>query len=77
MAIAGCSQQNIAESFDPRRVSVVMSIDLVASAERWRQWQQRNAVTSRKDATRARVAFAVIFAVLGAWIGRLLLASSL
>jgi hypothetical protein len=54
-----------------------MSIDLVASAERWRQWQQRNAVTSRNDATRARIAFTVIFVVLGAWIGRLLLAPSL
>jgi hypothetical protein len=60
-----------------------MSIDLqdqvvpnVASAERWRQWQLRNAVTSRKDATRARIVFTVIFVVLGAWLGRVLLASS-
>jgi hypothetical protein len=58
-----------------------MSIDLeavssenIASAARWGQWQERNAVTSRKDAMRARIAFTVIFAVLGAWIGRLLLA---
>jgi hypothetical protein len=54
-----------------------MSIDLVASAERWRQWQLRNVVTSRKDATRARIAFTVIFAVMVAWLGRLLLAPSL
>jgi len=54
-----------------------MSIDLVASAERWRQWQLRNAVASRKDATRALIAFAVIFAVWGGWFGRLLLAPSL
>ena len=54
-----------------------MSIDLVASAERWRQWQLGNAVTSRKDAKRALIAFAVIFAVWGAWFGRLLLAPSL
>jgi hypothetical protein len=61
-----------------------MSIDLqavspenVASAARWGHWQQRNAVTSRKDATRARIAFTVVFAVLGAWIGRLLLVPSL
>jgi hypothetical protein len=54
-----------------------MSIDLVASADRWRQWQQRNAVTSRKDARRALIAFAIIFAVWGAWFGRLLLAPSL
>jgi hypothetical protein len=54
-----------------------MSIDLVVSADRWRQWQQRNAVTSRKDATHALIAFAVIFALWGAWFGRLLLAPSL
>jgi hypothetical protein len=33
-----------------------------ASAERWRQWQLRNVVTSRKDAKRARIAFTVLFA---------------
>jgi hypothetical protein len=54
-----------------------MSIDLVASAGRWRQWQLRNAVTSRKDAKRALIAFAVIFAVWGVWFGRLVLAPSL
>ena len=45
----------------------------VASAERWRQWQQRNAVTSRIDARRARIAFTVIFAALGTWFGLQLL----
>ena len=30
-----------------------------ASAERWRQWQVRNAVVSRRDAKRARIAFTV------------------
>jgi hypothetical protein len=56
-------------------MSVVQAVspESVASADRWRQWQLRNAVTSRKDATRARIAFTVIFAVLGAWVGRLLL----
>ena len=54
-----------------------VSPDLVASAERWRQWQLRNAVISRKDAKRALIAFAVIFALWGAWFGRLLLAPSL
>jgi len=60
-----------------------MSIDLqavspenVASAERWRQWQLRNGVTSRTDAKRALIAFTAIFAVLGAWFARLLLAPS-
>ena len=48
-----------------------------ASAERWRQWQLQNAVTSRKDAQWARVVFTVLFAGLGAWFGLLLLAPSL
>ena len=56
---------------------VAVSPENVATVERWRQWQLRNAVTSRKDAKRAGIAFTVIFAVLGAWLGRLLLAPSL
>ena len=48
-----------------------------ASAERWRQWQLRNVVTSRKDAKRARIAFTVVFAGLGAWLGLQLLAPPL
>jgi hypothetical protein len=48
-----------------------------ASAERWRQWQLRNVVTSRKDARRARIAFPVLFAGLGAWLGLQLQAPSL
>jgi hypothetical protein len=56
---------------------VAVSPENVASAARWRQWQLRNVVTSRKDATRARIVFTVIFAVMGAWLGRLLLAPSL
>lgn len=54
----------------------VASSEEDASAERWRQWQLRNAVTTRKDAKRARIAFTVMFAVMGAWLGRLLLAPS-
>jgi hypothetical protein len=54
-----------------------VSGDEEASAERWRQWQLRNAVTSRKDARRARIAFTVIFAALGAWLGLQMLAPSL
>jgi hypothetical protein len=45
-----------------------------AAAERWRQWQLRNAATSRKGAERARRAFAVIFAAVGVWLGSQLLA---
>jgi hypothetical protein len=45
-----------------------------ASEERWRQWQLRNAVTSRNAARRARIAFTVIFAALGVWLGLQLLA---
>lgn len=48
-----------------------------ASAARWRQWQIGNAATSRKDATRARMAFTVVFVGLGAWLGLQLLAPSL
>jgi len=48
-----------------------------ASAERWRQWQVRNTVASRADAKRARIAFTVIFAAVGAWLGFQLLAPSL
>jgi hypothetical protein len=60
-------------------MSVVQAVspENVTSAERWRQWQLRNAVTSRTDAKRARIAFTLIFAVLGAWVGRLLFAPSL
>jgi hypothetical protein len=48
-----------------------------ASAERWRQWQVRNAVSSRKSARQARIAFTVLFAGLGAWLGLVLLNPSL
>jgi len=48
-----------------------------ASAERWRQWQVRNAVVSRRDAKRARIAFTVLFGALGTWLGLQLLAPSL
>lgn len=60
-------------------MSVVQAVspETVASAERWRQWQLGNAVTSRNDAKRAGFAFTILFAVLGAWLGRLLLAPSL
>jgi len=60
-------------------MSVVQTVspENVGSAERWREWQLRNAVTSRTDAKRARIAFTAVFAVLGAWLGRLLLAPSL
>jgi hypothetical protein len=48
-----------------------------ASAERWRQWQARNAVTSRADAKRVRIAFAILFAGMSAWLGLQLLSPSL
>jgi hypothetical protein len=54
-----------------------VSPDEDASAERWRQWQLRNAVTSRKDDKRARIAFTALFAGLGVWLGLQLLAPSL
>jgi hypothetical protein len=47
-----------------------------ASAERWRQWQVRNALSSRKSAKQARIAFTVFFAGLGVWLGLQLMAPS-
>jgi hypothetical protein len=52
-----------------------VSPENVGAAERWSKWQLRNVATSRKDATRARIAFIAIFALLGAWLVRLLLVS--
>jgi hypothetical protein len=54
-----------------------LSLEEDASAERWRQWQVRNAVSSRKSAKQARIAFTVLFAGLGAWLGLQLLSPSL
>lgn len=60
-------------------MSVVPSVspEEVAAAERWHQWQVRNAVASRISARRARIAFTVLFAGLGAWLGLVLLNPSL
>ena len=46
-------------------------------AERWSQWQLRNAATSRTGARRARMVFIVIFTALGASLAFQLLAPSL
>jgi hypothetical protein len=54
-----------------------VSVDEGGSVERWRQWQVRNAVSSRKSAKQARIAFTLLFAGLGAWLGLLLLNPSL
>ena len=51
------------------RVVDPVSQDEVAAAERWHQWQVRNAVASRIGARRARIAFAIMFAGLGVWLG--------
>ena len=56
-------------------VPVVPSED-AASAERWREWQGQNAVTSRADARRARIAFTLLFVATGAWLGLQLLTPS-
>jgi hypothetical protein len=55
-----------------------MSITTIAptedsSAERWRQWQLRNAESSRKSATRARIVFGAIFTTLVILMGLQLL----
>jgi hypothetical protein len=54
-----------------------VSLEEDAAAERWRQWQLRNAASSRKSAKQARIVFIVLFAGLGAWLGLLLLNPSL
>ena len=56
-------------------VAVVLPAD--DSAERWRQWQLRYSVTSRRDARRVRMIFIAIFAALGVWFGLQLLVPSL
>lgn len=48
-----------------------------ASLERWRQWQLRNAETTRKDGRRMRIVFTAVFAALGIWLGIQLIASYL
>lgn len=48
-----------------------------ASAERWRQWQLRNAESSRKSATRARIVLTVLFTAVAACLGLQLLSSPL
>ena len=48
-----------------------------ASAERWSRWRGQNVVTSHTEARRARIAFTVLFAVLGSWLGLQLLTPSL
>jgi hypothetical protein len=60
-------------------MSVVQSVspEEVAAAKRWHQWQVRNAVASRTGARRARIAFAIILAGIGAWLGRELLNPSI
>ena len=60
-------------------MSVVQSVspEDVAADERWHQWQMRNAVASRTGARRARIAFTIVFAGLGAWLGLQLLNPSL
>ena len=47
------------------------------SAERWRQWQLKNAETYRTDAKRMRVVFTAVFAAVGLWLGIQLLAPAL
>ena len=54
-----------------------ISPDEDTSAERWRQWQLRNAESNRKDARRMRIVFTALFAALGMWLGIQLLSPSL
>jgi hypothetical protein len=60
-------------------MSVVQAISAEdeASNDRWHQWQLRYATSSRRDANRMRIAFTLLLAGLGAWLGLQLLAPSL
>jgi hypothetical protein len=51
-----------------------VSPDEVAAEERWREWQSRNAIASRRSAWQVRLLFTAVFAVTGLWLGLLLLA---
>ena len=44
-------------------------------AERWHQWQRRNAEVSRKADRQVRAIFAIMFAVVGAMLAYQLLSS--
>jgi hypothetical protein len=69
----------VSETASRPPLSAVQTVSLEeenASAERWRQWQVRNAVSSRKSARQARITFTVLFAGLGVWLGLQLLAPS-
>ena len=57
----------------PLRAVQAVSKEEHASAERWCQWQLRYAASSRKSARQARIAFTVLFAGLGVWLGLVLL----
>ena len=51
-----------------------VSPDEFAAEERWREWQSRNAIASRRSAWQVRLVFTAVFAVTGLWLGLLLLA---
>ena len=38
-------------------------------AQRWRQWQFRNAKSDRKAAKRARIVFAIVLMAAAVWLG--------
>jgi hypothetical protein len=57
-----------------------MSITTIAAtedihAERWRQWEQASAASSRRGAARARIVIGVTLTALGGWLGLQLLSS--
>jgi hypothetical protein len=65
----------VSDSASRPPLSAVHAVSLEeVSAERWRQWQLRNAESSRKSAEQARIAFTVLFAALGVWLGLQLVA---
>lgn len=67
----------VSDALLPLSVVQTVSPDEDATAERWRQWQMRNAETSRKDTRRMRIVLTAVCAALGMWLGIQLLAPSL
>ena len=55
----------------------VPSTGSIAQADegRWREWQTANALGARKGASRARMAFTIIFIAIGVWLGLQLLSA--
>jgi hypothetical protein len=53
---------------DAADVTTVQQILPAVHAERWQQWQRRNAKDNRRAETRVRIAFGVVLVCVAAWL---------